>query len=65
MSYLFDREDAEAMEANGTARPAPLTREPDTWWARQCEKRVEFRKPFIWHGNSEAARRAAGKESVI
>lgn len=65
MSYLYDNEDAQYMQANGTARPAPMVaREPDEWWTRQCEKRVSFRNPFTWHGNTEPARKASRKEEV-
>ena len=66
MSFLYDRDECEAMVPG--AKSVILERDDAEaqHWRRQCEKRVEFRKPFVWHGNStEVARRAAGKESGI
>ena len=66
MSYLYDEPECDAMVPG--AKSVILERDDAEakHWRRQCEKRVEFRKPFVWHGNStEVARRAAGKESGI
>lgn len=63
MSYLYDNDECSAMEPG--ARPDVLERDDAECrhWRRQCEKTVEFRRRFTWHGN-EPARTAARKEFV-
>ena len=64
MSFLYDRDECEAMVPG--AKSVILERDDAEaqHWRRQCQKRVEFRKPFVWHGNTEPARKAVRKEEV-